>query len=134
MAYTNTQTTVFASAANLVQAANTSLGKFYIPTGMTFTLEGVLERITTVLGGTTLAQIKIYKNATLCWTCNAHGSTDAVGTSIYTAVPPLTAGTNTFVAGDYIEIKVAVTATSTGNADILLFGSWAETSAATQAT
>ena len=129
MAYTDTHFLPdFLATVNLVQAADISLGKIYCPSGATFTLEGVKETITTVLGGTTLAQIKVYKNTTLLGTCTAHGLTDAVGTSIYSPIKSTSTCSNVITAGEYFEFKVAVTATTTGAENIFVHGCLAPTS------
>lgn len=132
MAYTDTTrwplqvTATGVGIFDMVQAAETVLFTYVVPTGHPgFTLQAVETDVAVVMGGTTASQINVYKKLSgganvLLKTCTAHGLTDAVGTTHYDLTPPISTTTNTFVAGDTLEIQVAVTATSTGKIQIIL--------------
>ena len=132
MAYTDIQRWPLSVVAtgveifDMVQAANTVLWSYVVPTGHPgFTLQAVEQQVAVVMGGTTAAQIKIYKKLSggsnvLLKTCTANGLTDAVGTTLYDRVVPTSTTSNQFAEGDTLEIQVAVTATSTGKTKITL--------------
>jgi len=132
MAYTDTTrwplqvTATGVGIFDMVQAKNTVLFTYVVPTGHPgFTLQAVEQLVAVVMGGSTAAQIKVYKKLSgganvLLKTCTAHAVDAAVGTTLYDKTPPTSTTTNTFVAGDTIEIQVETAATSTGKIQIIL--------------
>lgn len=109
---------------SLVQSAGSVLYTRILGPGEAFVLEAVVAKLTVATGGTTAAALTVYKNTVQVATSGgAFPVSTAINTTSKTKVLNTGAANNTFVAGDKLEIKVGVTATTTGSADIdLLIG------------
>lgn len=106
---------------NMVQAATTSLYKVVLPTGhREMVVRAITTRVHTAAGDTTSGAINLYNGSTLVKTTTGIGISAGIGVTKYDEIADGTAGQR-FKAGDTLELKVAVTATTTGKVQVILW-------------
>lgn len=116
------------TALNMVQNADTVLATITIPDGMEFVLQGIITKVNTAAGDTTSAAVKVGKGTSTAFVLlkqtTGIGTSAAVTVRKVDAIKPVTNSgviTDTvFTAGDKLEFRVAVPATSTGKVDLQL--------------
>lgn len=122
MAYSNLVCIPLARELNNVQAADTVLLTWTVPSNLAFTLERVITRVSTAAGASTSGAIKVGKGTSTSWvllkSCTGVGISAGIGVTKCDKVASVTGATNHFVAGDVLEIRVATTCTSTGKVDV----------------